>query len=173
LKFGWIEGKIRVGTDRETRDHRRERAGPRTWITEGRGGGKLQASQVKRCGDQSPTSKKNSSRDPQAMARASSSPWPCLPLLQLAIAAVFVALPVAACAGSSNDAGNGAGSGRKRVFETKKELLGQEGAPSQRRAGFTVGRTPPHSLALRHAQIMNRYAVPPPATRYPPATELR
>ena len=79
------------------------------------------------------------------MARASSpSPRLCLPLLLVVIAAVFVALPVAACASSSNEAaGDSAGSGRMRVFETKKELLGQEGAPSQRRLAFTVGQTTP------------------------------
>ena len=105
---------------------------------------KLQASQVKRCGDQGPTSNKNGSRDPQAMTRASSSPRLCLPLLLVIIAAVFVALPVAACASSSNEAaGDSANSGRKRVFETKKELLGQEGAPSQRRQSITVGQTTP------------------------------
>jgi hypothetical protein len=109
--------------------------------------GKLQASQVKRCGDQGPTSKKNSSRDPQAMARASSpSPRLCLPLLLVVIAAVFVALPVAACAGSSNDAaGDSTGSRRKPAPEAQKEqLLGEEGAPSQRRAfAGTVGQTTP------------------------------
>ena len=107
--------------------------------------GKHQAGQVKRCGgDQGPTIKKNSSRDPRAMARASSpSPLLCLPLLLVVIAAVFASLPVAACAGSSNDAaGDVTGSRRMPAPQAQKELQGEEGAPSQRR-GFTVGQTTP------------------------------
>jgi hypothetical protein len=155
----------------------RERAGARTWITEGRGGGKLQASRLKRCGDQGPTSEKNGSRDLQTMARASSSPRLCLPLLLLVVmAAVFVALPVAACASSSNEAaGDSASLGRKPATEAQKELLGEEGAPSQRRDAFTVGPSdrPPQSLALPHAHIMNPETVPPPAMWYHPATGLQ
>jgi len=78
------------------------------------------------------------------MARASSSPRLCLPLLLVVIAAVFVALPVAACAGSSNDAaGDVTGSWKMLAPEAQKELLGEKGAPSQRRFGFTVGQTTP------------------------------
>ena len=80
------------------------------------------------------------------MARASSSPRLCLPLLLVLIAAVFVALPVAACAGSSNDAAGGS-TGLRRMpapEAQKEELLGEEGAPSQRRAAtITVGQTTP------------------------------
>ena len=128
---------------------------------------------MKRCGDQDPTSKKNSSRDPQAMTRASSSPRLCLPLLLVVIAAVFVALPVAACAGSSNDAaGDSTGPRRMPAPEAQKEeLLGEEGAPSQRRA-ITVGQTTPiPRFASRPHHAVNPHAVPTPSTLYPPATE--
>ena len=173
MKVGWIGGKIRVGTDRETRDHRRERAGPRTWITEGRGGEKLQASQVKRCGDQSPTSKKNRSRDPR-------KPWPvhhrhrglaclCCCWQSPPSLSPFPSRPVPAAAmmlGTAQARGGSECLRRKRICWVKRAHH-PSGVPESRLDG------PPHSLALRHAQIMNRYAVPPPATRYHPATELR
>ena len=171
---GFESGEHRADSA-QTRGRGRQGAGLRTWAKEGRGGGELQASQMKHCRDRGPTSEMmNSGRDTRAMARTSSSPRLCFPQLLLVIAAVIVNLPVAACAGSSDDAVQNTISSRAPSSEAQKELLGQGGAPSQRR-GFTVGQTSPNPslVVLSHALIMIIDAVSTPATRHHADAELR